>query len=124
MATHRLELVDRHGRTRIILACVEPPDGGPAIALFSEACEARATLAITPEDPVLSFSTDGNIVAEIGVADIDPATPNSGPYIMLSPGPMAIRCSTSESTATAISSPRVFDVGTREVSGAWCKAAT
>ena len=35
MATHRLELVDRHGRTRIILACVEPPDGGPAIALFS-----------------------------------------------------------------------------------------
>ena len=70
-------------RTRIILACVEPPDGGPAIALFSETCEARATLATNPEGPVLSFSTDGNIVAEIGVAVIDPATPKSGPYIML-----------------------------------------
>ena len=46
-------------------------------------CEARATLATNPEGPVLSFSTDGNIVAEISVADIDPATPKAGPYIML-----------------------------------------
>ena len=59
------------------------PTEGPAIALFSEACAARAPLAITPEGPALTFSTDGNIVAEIGVADIDPATPEAGPYIML-----------------------------------------
>jgi hypothetical protein len=54
IATHRLELVDRHGRTRIILACVEPPDGGPAIALFSEACEARAP----------RVDSDGHLVTE------------------------------------------------------------
>ena len=72
-------------RTRIILTCVEPPDGGPAIALFSETFEARATLATNPEGPVLSFSTDGNIVAEIGVAVIEPATPKAG-YIRLARG--------------------------------------
>ena len=55
---------------------------GACIALFSEA---RATLATNPEGPVLSFSTDGNTVAEIGVAVIDPATPKAG-YIRLARG--------------------------------------
>jgi hypothetical protein len=95
-------------RTRIILACVKPPDRGPAIALFSETCEARATLATNPEGPVLSFSTDGNIVAEIGVAVIARPLRRRG-RTSGSPGLMAIRCSTSESTASRLFDSRAED---------------
>lgn len=83
----RIEIIDEHGRVRVIVGDVpaadpERPDFG--VVVLDHMGRRRAWLALSHDGPLLAFDHDGNSAVEIGVNDSSSDAVRPGAYVVLS----------------------------------------
>jgi hypothetical protein len=78
----RLEVVDRHGRTRVVIGALGGVDARTmGVGVYDRANRERITLALGDGGPVLGFALDGDGALVLGVDDFDTAVTSPGPYV-------------------------------------------
>lgn len=92
--TRRIEVVDGHGRPRVVIGDLRPDagetgDAGDAmfgIALLDDQGRHRAWLGLHPHGAGLTFDRGGNAALELGVDDPHPEVVTPGAYLHLADG--------------------------------------
>jgi hypothetical protein len=110
--TRRIEVVDGHGRPRVVIGDLGPDtgDAGDAgntmfgIALLDDHGRHRAWLGLHPHGAGLTFDREGNAALELGVDDPHPEVVRPGAYLHLADvdGRPAVGCRVGDDGEVAV----------------------
>lgn len=88
LRAERVEVVDAHGRARIVLGELGGPDAdtlgvGVGVGVYDRRGSERITLALGDAGPLVGFSLGGNDALILGVDDPETTATRPGPYLEL-----------------------------------------